>query len=104
MHAHQNTHKADTHRHTDFFSFSRVERYLFEDDCVDMRVEDSHEDAGPNDGEEVEENEVVVVHDLGEDAGAVVVHVPAHEREEADEGPGEPAHEDDIWKEARDAG
>lgn len=58
--------------------------HLFEDDGVDVGVEDGHEDAGPDDGDEVEEDEVVVVHDLTEEAQfLLVLLVPAHDRKEA---------------------
>lgn len=71
--------------------------YLFEDHPVYVGVERRHEEGRRDDGAEVEENEVVVVHDVEKKTSAVevVVVVPAHEGEEAYEAAGHPAHGDD---------
>lgn len=65
-----------------------------------MRVEGRHQQRWCDDGGEVEEYQVVVVHDLNEEAGEAArgSGVPAEQREEAHSGASHPAHADDHWK------
>lgn len=73
---------------------------LLHDDPVNMRVEGRHQQRRRDDGGEVQEDQVVVVHDLHEEAGEAArgAGVPAEQRQEAHGGPGHPAHADDHWK------
>lgn len=71
---------------------------------VDVGVERRQDECGKDDGEEVQEHEVVVVHDLCEEALGRLVGsgaVPTEQRQEAHQGPRDPAHTDDTYNQSR---
>ena len=70
--------------------------HLLDDDDVDADVENGHHEAGEDDGGEVEEHEVVVVHDAREETGWVWAGVPAHHRQQSDHGAQHPAADYDT--------
>lgn len=69
--------------------------YLFNNDSVDVCIEGSEQHAGRHNGGEVEEQQVVVVHDLDEvAAGHVGAGVPAEQRQKPHARARHPAHRD----------
>jgi len=76
--------------------------HLFNDHPVDVRVEAQHQESRGDNCGKVEEDEVVVVHHLDEEALLVVLElrvVPTEERQEAHYRPSHPAHRYDDCKE-----
>lgn len=73
--------------------------YLLHDDSVNVRVEGRHQQRRSDDGGEVQKDQVVVVHDLHEEAGKAArrAGVPAEQRQEAHRGASHPTHADDHW-------
>lgn len=68
--------------------------HLFDDHAIDVRVEGQHEQRRRDDCGEIEKDQIVVVHHLDEEALLMLRLgcMPAEQRQEAHNGPGDPTH------------
>ena len=77
------------HKYVSRFKVKTTYAYLLEHHPVDVRIEPRHQQCRYDDCTEVQEHQIVVLHDPGEQAlhVAVLALVPAHEWQEAYQSP-----------------
>lgn len=74
----------------------RTHSHLFDDDPINMRVKSSYQQSRKDDRCEVQEDEIVVIHDFRENAFLVglLSGVPTEQRQKAHQSSGDPANAD----------